>query len=252
MSTWAKDLPIVTVPQRAEPKPLTFVVPYYENPRFLRQQVAWWSTYPEHLRKQITAIIVDDGSPIRHAADVLRDVAHPFPIRLFRITVDVPWNWIGARNIAMSQAAEGWCLLTDIDHVVPQTTADAVLYGQHDPSVIYGFSRLEHTGQKIHPHPNSWLMTTEMFWRVGGYDETISGAYGSDGDWRRRCAATAPMHILSDRLIRHEYQGDSSTTTYKRKRPEDLAAVRAVVAARGEGWTPKVLSFPYEELACSP
>jgi len=52
--------------------------------------------------------------------------------------------------------------------------------------------------------------------------------YGTDGDYRRRCAKVAPMQILTDGLVRHEYDGDSSTTVYKRKQPEDAAVKRLI------------------------
>lgn len=206
---WSQGLPLVSVAM-GDPKPVTFVVPYYDNKNFLRQQLAWWDTYHPELRRYLSGIIVDDGSP---------EPAHvpertPFPIRLFRIEVDIRWNWLAARNIGFHHAPEGWCLVTDIDHVIPATTAQACVFGTHDPAIIYGFSRIEHTGEPLAPHPNSWYLTRQLFWKVGGYDETLSGHYGTDGDWRRRCAATAPMAILQDRLIRHEHQGDSSTTRY--------------------------------------
>lgn len=86
-----------------------------------------------------------------------------------------------------------------------------------------------------------------MFWRIGGYDEALSGYYGTDGDYRRRCAATAPIRILRDKLIRHEFFMDSSTTRYLRKQPED-SAVSRIVAQRGNGWKPLTLSFPYREI----
>jgi hypothetical protein len=248
-SNWSRHLPIVSVPQGAKPKPVTFVVPYYEAPRFLRHQLHWWSTFPEWLRAQITAVIVDDGSPKSPAVDALKGARSPFRLRLFRITPDVPWNWLAARNIGMRAAEPGWCVLTDMDHVVPQSTAEALIYGQHDPSVIYAFSRIEHTGERIQPHSASFFMTTDMFWKVGGYDEALSGHYGSDGDWRKRCSRAATMQVLADRLIRYEYQEDSSTTRYKRKLPKDTEAVRRIVAARTPGWTPKVLSFPYAEVS---
>jgi hypothetical protein len=246
MALWCEKMPVVDVPQMAQPKRVTLMLPFYQNSQFLRTQIAWWGTYPEHIRAHLSAIVVDDGSP-KPAYDVLSRIAHPFPIRLFRIQQDVRWNWLAARNIAFRHADEGWCLVTDMDHVVPQSTAEAVIYGAHDPSVIYGFSRREYTGAAVAPHPNSWLMTREMFWRVGGYDEALSGHYGTDGDWRRRMAAVAPIQILSDRLIRHEYQQDSSTTTYLRKQPED-AAVKGIIAKRGKGWRPKTLTFAYDEV----
>lgn len=243
---WDADLPVVRIQQTAQPWPVTFVYPYYCNPSFLARQFGWWGTYPASLRAHLSAVIVDDGSP-EPAAVALASRDRPFPVRLFRIDVDRRWNWLAARNIGMHHAPEGWCVLTDMDHVIPASTADALVYGRHDPAVIYGFSRIESTGTPLAAHPNSWFLTRAMFWRVGGYDETLSGHYGTDGDWRRRCAGVAPMHILSDRLIRHEYDGDSSTTRYQRKQPED-AAVKRLVTARRAGWTPKTLSFPYHEV----
>lgn len=243
---WCAHLPVVHAPQTAARKDITLVLPYFENPGFLRQQLAWWGTYPAHLRERLSVVLVDDGSPVTPAAGVLADVQAPVALRLFRIGVDVRWNWLAARNIGAHEAPGGWLLLTDMDHVVPQSTLDALVHGQHDESVIYGFSRIEHTGEVLTPHPNSWFMTRTMFWKVGGYDETLSGHYGTDGDWRRRCAATAKMQILENRLIRHEHQGDSSTSRYLRKQPED-AGVKRLVAARRPGWRPKVLSFPYHQ-----
>jgi hypothetical protein len=227
-------------------------MPYYENPQFVRQQIGWWGTYPEHLQRHLSVILVDDGSP-RHPVEsavvpsVVNAILPVASLKLFRICVDVRWNWLAARNIGAHHAHDRWLLLTDMDHVLPASTLDALVYGLHDPETIYGFSRIAHTGEPLAPHPNSWFMTREMFWRVGGYDETLSGHYGTDGDWRRRCAAVAPMAILRDRLVRHEHVGDSSTTRYLRKQPED-AGVQALVAQRKAGWRPKVRSFPYVEI----
>lgn len=244
---WSAQLPLVTVPRSEAPKPVTLIYPYYENPQFLAHQVEHWSTFPEALSEYLSAIIVDDCSPAP-AVDVLSRLAWPFPLRLFRLEQDVRWNWLAARNRGAHHAASGWMFLTDMDHVLPIETATSLVYGAHNPRVIYGFSRRESTGVELAPHPNSWFMTRDMYWKVGGYDEELSGLYGTDGDYRRRCAQTAPMQILEDELIRHEYEGDSSTTRYKRKQPED-AAVRGIIATRGKGWRPRVLTFPAHEVA---
>lgn len=242
------DAPLVTTIKTAKAKRVTLIYPYYENPRFLCYQVERWLALPADLRQHLSAIIVDDGSPIDPATLFLQTRHPPFPLRLFRIGVDRRWNWLAARNIGAHHAPEGWCLMTDMDHVAPEETLAALVYGEHAPGIIYRLSRREHDGKEIHPHPNSFFITRAMFWKSGGYDEALSGYYGTDGDMRRRLAATAPIRTLSEHLERHEYQGDSSTTTYKRKEPID-AAKKKIIATRGRGWRPRVLSFPYAEVA---
>lgn len=241
------DAPVETMLKASLPKPLTVVYPYYENPEFLARQMEAWKVLPVYLIDYVCFVIVDDGSPTHPAVDVVRKHKGALPLRLFRIEVDVRWNWLAARNIGMHHAEEGWCVMTDMDHVLTERVLDHLIYRAYDASTIYRFSRVEHTGETIHPHPNSMLMTRSMFWKVGGYDETLSGCYGTDGDWRRRCAATAPVRTLKDALVRYEYVGDSSTTHYLRKQPED-ARKKKLLAARRPGWRPKVLSFPYSEV----
>lgn len=249
MALWCRDLPTVTVPRGETAKPVTLIMPYYENPRFLARQRAHWASYPPELAEWLSIIVIDDGSPNSPALNVPGDVPDVRSLGIFRIDVDVRWNWLAARNIGFHEAADGWCLVTDMDHMVPGETLRACIYGQHDPRIAYAFSRVEHTGASVAPHSASFFLTRERFWQTGGYDEALSGYYGTDGDFRRRLMASGPIAVLPDLLIRHEYVEDSSTTRYKRKQPED-AVVRRLIAARRPGWRPKVLSFPYQEVAC--
>ncbi len=244
MAAWYDRIPRVRVPKAKAPKPVTFIVPYYCNAHFFAQQLSFWRDYPGDVCAHVSAVVVDDGSP--DPAQIPGTT--PFALRLFRIQEDRRWNWLAARNIGAHHAADGWLLLTDMDHVVPPETAQTIIWGQHDPRTIYLFSRREHTGDVIAPHSASYLMTRQMFWAVGGYDEAFSGVYGSDGEFRRRCAATAPLAILTDALVRYEFVADSSTTRYTRKEPADAVALRAILAARGAGWRPKTLSFAYTEV----
>ena len=241
---WCAGLPMAKVQHGDELEPLTLIVPYYDNPVFLETQGEVWRSYPSDLASLLTVIVVDDGSPVPCALP--RDL--PCSVRLFRIGVDVRWNWLAARNIGAHHADDGWLLLTDMDHVVPSDTLRSVMSAWLDPSTVYAFSRREHTGEPVTPHSASFLMTKDTFWKVGGYDEVLSGHYGTDGDYRRRLATVAPIQVLPDALIRHEYVADSSTVRYKRKQPED-AAVSRLIAKRGKGWRPRVLSFPYAEVS---
>lgn len=246
-SQWAARLPVTTVPRGRRPKGVTLIYPFYENHAFWTQQFAGWFDYAEDLRRHTTAIVVDDGSP----TPIGRIATRPFTARLFRIDVDIPWNWLAARNIGAHHAETPWLILTDMDHVVPEDTLRAAIYGEHDPHVVYAFSRREWTGQAVTPHSASFLMSRDLFWKIGGYDETLSGHYGTDGDFRRRAMKVAPFKVLTEELIRYEYVADSSTARYQRKLLSDSEAVSRLVAARGKDWKPKVLSFPYHEIGAT-
>jgi hypothetical protein len=172
----------------------------------------------------------------------------PFPLRVFRIDVDIPWNWLAARNIGAHAAEDGWLLLTDMDHVVPVETIEGVIYGRHDPAIVYVFSRKEYTGQSVPPHSASFLMTRAMFWSIGGYDERLSGVYGTDGLYRKRVLAKASVTVLTDPLIRYEYVGDSSVVTYERKTKAMADARQRRLASIPPHTPPVVLSAPYHEV----
>lgn len=228
---------------------LTLVVPYYDNPTMFMLQQQTWREYPSVLKEHLRVIVVDDCSPRWPALpNVLQsDVA----LSLYRTKVDVRWNWIFCRNLAMSKAETEWALMTDIDHVMPAKVLASLLERELDPRVAYRLSRVDAPQMTPYkPHPNTWLMTRYLFDAVGGYDETFSGFYGTDGDFRRRVETIARIDLLPDEMIRYERTviADASTTTYTRKEPRDRQNVVRIVSARGKGWRPKRLTFDYERL----
>lgn len=240
---WCDGLPVVAMPRGTQPKRVTLIVPYYQCPQFFAYQLQHWRGLPADVQESVSIIVVDDGSP----DPAILPENLPLGIRLFRIDVDVAWNWLAARNIGAHHADHGWLLLTDMDHVVPAETLRTAIYGNLDPAIVYGFSRREHTGEKLNPHSASFLMTKAMFWQIGGYDERLSGVYGTDGAYRKRLTAKARVRILTDELIRHEYVSDSSVTAYERKTEQMREARRRRFASVTSG-PPKVLSFPYHEV----
>lgn len=149
----------------------------------------------------------------------------------------------------MHESSGEWHLLTDADHLVSEDLAKALIYGDHDERKVYKFERREHTGEKIKSHSNSYFMTKAMYQKIGGHDESFAGFYGGDGPHRRLVESKAKVITLPDELIRYEYVGDSSTTTYERKTRADLEHRQKVLNARKSGWKPKTLTFAYHEVA---
>lgn len=237
---------------------LTFICAYYLNAGMLREQVKQWSSYPEHLKRRFHAIVTDDGSPHSTAREAW-GCAGIASQRLFRAHKDIRWNWLFCRNLGVEHATTDWVLLTDIDHLLPLATLDAILSEDLDPACVYRtlradaphplpffgggtdcaicerlWRKLEEAKPKaerqpwprrhvVHPykqHPNTWLMTRAMFFKIGGYDERFSGFYGSDSEFRERVQANSRAVVtLPHPLVRYprEIIPDASTTTYERK-----------------------------------
>lgn len=247
---------------------LTIVLPFFMNPSMLQEQQKVWAAYPGHLRSRLHVVVVDDCSPdaVRaKASDITVDGLAS--IRVYRLLEKKRWNWPACRNLGAKVATTEWLLLTDIDHVVPVETLDALLGNKLRPDTAYRFRRVtavkpwpfalrECTEYK--PHNDTWLMTRDLFFSrgVGGYDERLSGCYGSSGEFRDRVFATARAHVLlTDVVIRYprEVLADASThpSVYTRKGDPDNDAElkrRKEERATIDNWRPLHGLIRHEEV----
>lgn len=237
----------------------TLVMAYYENPVMLHEHAkAWYRTLPPEIARALHVVIVDDGSPTKPAAPIARAIDWSFlgSFQLWRMGVDVRWNQDACRNVGVREAPTKWVLLTDMDHVVPFHTWSRLMVGKLSKGMVYRFSRLSMPDLSPYKlHPNTWALTRDMYWAVGGYDEALAGNYGTDGDFlvRVRRRLEEEPEQLAEFVIRYprEVIPDASTTSLTRKSLEDKARVSQLIAARKRkpgGWKPRHFSFPCERV----
>lgn len=220
-------------------KRISLIMPYYDNPEMLHIHLANWRGWPRKVSQRFEFILVDDGSPNHPAAEELvkAPALDDLDIKCFRVPVDKPWHQHAARNIGAHEAKGNWLLLTDMDHLVPQSTAEALLKiddrcGTLNIPDVFTFTRRDAPGleKKMHPktgeehpHPNSFCMTKDTYWTVGGYDEDFCGIYGTDGMFRKRLWSIVNEVYLPEALVRYprEFVADAATNTLPRKEGRD-------------------------------
>lgn len=213
---------------------ISFVYAYYENPEMFLLQQRTWKNYSLELRKQMEVLVTDDCSK---KYPILKAIDHDnsYQLSVFRIQEKVAWNWLEARNIGAHHAKGKWILLTDMDHMVRGKVFHRLLKKLPDlnPEVVYQFSRCRAPGMEPYKfHNDSFLVTRDLFWKCGGYDEDYAGQYGTSGMFRRRLFQAAKGHILfhdlSLVLYPREVIPDASTTNLARKNGRDPNAISRI------------------------
>ena len=228
---------------------ITLVYAYYENGGMLDRQIKEWKKYKA--KDRFKAIIVDDGSQNDPAESHLRGVDVGFDIELYRIDVDIPWNQDGARNLAMTHA-DGWCLITDMDHMLSVAEAKKLVKKTVDPNIHYTLQRIKPDGSDYHHHPNSYVLHREFYWKAGGYDESYRGYYGSDGVFKRQLQNVGDKKLLKVALTMFGRSdiSDASTRNYGRKDTEYHIAQNPDLLARRESNAPPIepLNFDWHRV----
>lgn len=196
---------------------------------------------------------IDHVMPERTLRKILTTNLDPECVyRFSRVDAPHPAPWQGADFILPPPGVEADVARRVVDGVCDICAARTEQYiadgSVHGPLDAY---RGGHVLTPYKPHPNSWMLTREMFERIGGYDERFSGYYGSDSEFRERVQRTARAVVMRpEPLVRYprEVIPDASTTTYQRKAKEDGLNVPAIKAHREkeEGWRPLRLTVPWK------
>lgn len=183
---------------------ITLIFTYYECPQMLRKQMDYWSEYPKEVTDNIQILIIDDGSKFLPAKGVLNERQMDVDICLLRIKEDIFQNTMGARNLGFHYAPESWIWNLDIDHVVPAESIKALINLELNTLYYYlpARFRMESLSQyeKIFRHSDTFIMTRNMFWSIGGYNEDFVKYYynGASSIFRRAMAKHGSQIELED------------------------------------------------------
>ncbi len=244
---------------------ITVIYPHFKNLGMIAEHQRIFASYPRVLQSQLHVIFVDDGSPKGFRPSQKSLTADGLASqRIYRILDHVRWDWLSCRNRGVAEATTDWVLLTDIDHALPAATLQWLVTADLDPLSVYRLARVD--APRMWPyhlyecppyksHPNTWVMTRAMFDKTGGYDERLSGCYGTDGEFRTRVHAVARSVIsVQPVLIRYprEIIPDASTVGYERKNhpanDEDLR-LRREARALIPNWRPVRCAARFEHVA---
>lgn len=236
-------------------KGFTIVLSYYEQPEMLHRQLGYWREYPEDIRRRVSVVIVDDGSPSNKAENVLKMNEGNLPkISLYRITENIPWNHGGARNLGMDRADDGWVLVTDMDHVLTVDSAVKLLEQELDPQMMYRPERYDWLSDNerklVGRHVNSFVMTRELFWKIGGLDERLTGFWnGCSRPFRKHSKRISQwIDLWGVYLLRFD---DAIDEWGREGTPYDIKTNRTKYAKQQQAvrhYTPVTLTQPWEQL----
>jgi glycosyltransferase involved in cell wall biosynthesis len=212
---------------------VNLIFAYYDNGKMLERQVEEWQKYSNLVKSMLSVYIVDDGSENDPALPHLKPVG--FPIHLYRVKQNLVWNQTGARNLAMHNASDDWCLMMDMDCLLTAQEADKVVAMHKVSRRFYMPRAANYHGILEHQHPNVMLLERSIFWESGGYDEDFQGWYGSDSPFKRALGLVA-RRVDTDkftiRRVRRSDIADASTVEWGRKGSEYHSMQNPILRAK--------------------
>lgn len=210
---------------------LTLFFPYYNQSEMLRKQLLNILSFSKSIRQKLCVVVVDDGSKIEPALDVINEMKLESKIilKLVRIDIDIPWNQPEANNIGIHHATTDYVLRTDIDHYFTEENIVNIFNFSFEPSTVYFFKRKSQKNGNmfdLKSHPNSYIIHKNDYLKLKGYNEYFSGNYGDDIEFIPRLKNMYKVKIIPEVHI-FVFSGGSTknmkrdTTVNKQKLKEE-------------------------------
>lgn len=224
----------------------------------------WFQTiraYDDSVLDQLALVIVDDHGDPPVAIPV--DIQAMLETRIYRVTKQIPWNQMGARNLGVQESKTPWVLMMDPDMVLEPTVAKRLvnfLSRMRQGSLVKLL--LRYTNDVLdNSSPNVYLIHKSDFLKVGGYDEDYAGHKGwSDVQFLHTLKGFKMAFVKkSDLWVRYYRPRDIEDATVK-SLDRSVAFNRRMhitkmSAARMIGWAKwaaanrqKLVRFPWERV----
>lgn len=181
---------------------LSIILLYYGERDRLLHLLDWFERgLSRDMIPSLELVIVDDGSPINPAVEVLESrPSFSKSICVATVLKDKPWNIGGARNLGAYVASAKFLLMIDIDI---NLKAEHIKFGleaarKESHEIYTDFSRSQNQ-KAVKPHPAVMLLSKASYWAAGGHDEDFVGRYGyTDVHFKYR-ASVASIVVVSMR-----------------------------------------------------
>lgn len=162
---------------------VSFVTPYFEDEAQLSRLLAM-----DCMPLWDEIIIVDDGSEIELAKDVINEHApEGLNIRVLRVPVNYGFNGHGCRNLGVQQAKNEWVFLMDVDMRMTKESVEAVhenLPNLKENQFLGVYNNriapdtLENNYRAEEVEYNTYAIRKEDFLSTRGYDEDFRNMHG--------------------------------------------------------------------------
>ena len=150
---------------------ITIIQTYYNERSLLETQIERWNYY----NTPVNIILIDDGSQIEPAQNVLREhtLNDNINFSLYKVTEDIGFNSHGCRNLGARLAQSNWLLFLDIDYTLQPSDLKRLQEEPLDLNSWYELNAKFKGRGDTYMALNQFLIPRKLFLDSGGYDESF-------------------------------------------------------------------------------
>ena len=150
---------------------ITIIQTYYNERFLLETQIERWNKF----NTPVNIILIDDGSQIEPAENVLREhtLNDNINFSLYRVTEDIGFNSHGCRNLGAQLAQSNWLLFLDIDYTLQPADLERLQTETLDLNSWYELNAKFQGRGNPYMALNQFMAPRKLFLDSGGYDESF-------------------------------------------------------------------------------